>query len=179
MQPLKSHQGERRWGGQGLPGLGAGQGAAEAGEGRCGPGRQGEERRRGQSGDRGDSPEASEDLRLRAAAWLCTVSVPPTTGPLGDAGCGQRGSTFVVLQALLSILAVCHPGQVTHLLWPWEGQQGTLRAARPSGDKPPGWGLQCSPHLGLGSWWPGVGLVAKETGHHPSRRLGSVLNCLL
>lgn len=54
-----------------------------------------------------------------------------------------------------------------------------LKAAQPSGDMPPGWGHPHAPHLGPCSWWPGAGRVTKETGHHHSRRPGSVLNCLL
>lgn len=54
-----------------------------------------------------------------------------------------------------------------------------LRAAPPRGGQATKVETSVFPHLGLGSWWPGVGLVAKETSHHPSRRLGSVLNCLL
>lgn len=57
--------------------------------------------------------------------------------------------------------------------------RGRLRAAQPSGDKPSGWWHQGSPHLGPGQLVAGAGRVAKETGHHPSRRPGSVLNCLL
>lgn len=84
----------------------------------------------------------------------------------------------VMLQAFLRVIAVSrwasHPPSL-----PWGGQGGKLRSAQPSGDKPPRWGHPCSPHLGLASWWPGAGHVTKETGHHPSRRPGSVLNCLL
>lgn len=69
--------------------------------------------------------------------------------------------------------SLCDPGQVTHHLWAVEasrlaqGRSAQWEQATTVGDI----GV---PHIwGLGSLVAGVGCVAKETSHHPSRRPGS------
>lgn len=97
-------------------------------------------------------------------------------GPAGMEGVDKEDGVMNVLSSPPSG-SLCDLGQVTHYLWPGR-PAGDAEGRQPSGDKPPG-GCINVPHIwGWAAGGPG-GCVAKETSHHPSRGLGSVLNCLL
>ena len=124
------------------------------------------------------------DRQGRAGAWLSTgsleMTVPhcgsPFLAPSGVRSADKEGQC--VFQAPLGD-SLCDLGHIIHHLWagrPW----GMLRAAQPSGDKPPGWGHHCSPQLGPGRLAAGAGRMHRQGNRSSSQpETGSVLNCLL
>lgn len=100
----------------------------------------------------------------------------PFLAPSGVRGADKEGQC--VFQAPLGD-SLCDLGHIIHHLWAgrlW----GMLRAAQPSGDKPPGWGHHCSPQLGPGRLAAGAGRMRRQGNRSSSQpETGSVLNCLL
>lgn len=74
--------------------------------------------------------------------------------------------------------SLCDLGQVIHHLWTGEAT-GEAQGSSVQWGQAIRVGASVFPTSQSGQLVAGAGRVAKETGHHPSRRPGSVLNCLL
>lgn len=141
--------------------------------------------RRGVWGQTGEGRGRRPLRPLRAGAWLSTGSLEMTLCPTVGAPFWRPQGYGVQIRR---VSACSRPPSATRCVTLGKsstisglgGREGCSGQLSPVGTSHQGGGTTALCNWGPGGWRLGRdACVAKETGHHPSRRPGSVLNCLL